>query len=365
MQRIGIDCRLASTISGLGSYTRQLTQALAKRSDPWSYVLFVRSPAEPWLRALAQGKCGIVAAPERHYSIAEQCTLPRRLRAEGIDLLLAPHFNVPIAFRGAFVCTVHDLALHRFPNDARLIRRIGYSLVLGSALKRAAMVIACSHFTQAELLRTYGPALQTKVRVIYQGISAAFSPRAPGERERVRTLFHLPQDFLLYVGNAKQHKNVQMLIDAFASLGEPSLSLVLVCSGREARSLRLADRVKRIEAVSEDQLAALYSAARGFVSASLYEGFGRPMVEAMTCGCPVIATRSASVPEICGEAATLVEPTLEGLVLGMRTLLAGDARARALQGLERAASFDWGRAAALHAEALGMLLARNREHATL
>jgi glycosyltransferase involved in cell wall biosynthesis len=303
---IAIDCRFAGTGTGLSRYTTELVEAMLARHDPdVRYVLLVRD-----VSAIAG-----VALPHRtvlvdipHYSRAEQTKLPQVLRATGADLAYFPHFNAPFFCPIPFVATVHDLILHRYPGDASFLKRAAYRILLHRTLRRARSVIAVSEWTRRDVARTYGPRIAKKTVVVGEGVTDEYVPQSQPRIQAVRDRYGLKKPFFLYVGNCKVHKNVQTLVSAF-SLAQPDAELVLVSGGAEARALRLPPGAKLLEGVPNDDLPALYSAAKCFVTASLDEGYCLPVAEALACGCPVIASNRAAIPEVLGGNGVLVEPT--------------------------------------------------------
>src|SRR5687768_17175203 len=153
MRRIGIDCRFAALPAGLGRYTRELVQELTKHPNI-QFVLFVRSKSEDWIPR--SSSVTVVEAPIPHYSLQEQVALPALIRAQKLDLYFAPHFNVPLSLPCPFVATIHDLILHRFPNEASGLKKIAYKLVMRSCIRRAKALIAVSEFTTSEIQSFYG-----------------------------------------------------------------------------------------------------------------------------------------------------------------------------------------------------------------
>ncbi|MBI1813196.1 glycosyltransferase family 4 protein [Candidatus Peregrinibacteria bacterium] len=327
MKRVGIDCRFAASRAGLGRYTRELVTRLLAREDGLRYTLFVADPHEPWLEAIQKRDFDIIPANFRPYSWAEQGRFPLILGHANIDLLFAPHFNVPLLCRVPFVVTVHDLILHRFPNRASFLRQHAYRFVMAHSIRRARHVIAVSNFTQREILSIYGNRLRSKVSVIHEGVGGEFR-RIPADRCReVLAKYAIDRPFFLYVGNAKQHKNVQALIDAFAIDHPANADLLLVTTGREADGLILRDDVRLLRDIDDDDLPALYSSAIAFVTASLYEGFGLPIIEAEACGCPVIALRKGAIPEVASPSAALLS-SLDDLPGALRNPPASPAMSR-------------------------------------
>lgn len=317
MPKIGIDCRFASSPHGLGRYTREIVAHLLKRDDPFDYVLFVSPDALPWARSLP-GSPTIVPFLAAHYSMSEHWVLPRKLRAAGIDLLFSTHFNVPLRCPVPFVVTIHDLILHRFPNSASFLKQRAYRLLMRHAVLRARGLIAVSRFTASEIGETYGSAAAKKVTVIGEGVDSSFRSRTREEQDAVLSRYQLTRPFFLYAGNAKEHKNVQMLIDAFAQAAIPGATLALASRGKETNTLNMKENVRLLPNVADEDLPALYSAAAAFVTASLYEGFGLPIAEAGACGCPVIATNRGSIPEVAPPGSVLLEPTVEAFAEALR-----------------------------------------------
>lgn len=311
---IGIDCRFAKTKSGIGRYTRELKRELKRRNDPWSYVFL--EPDIP------------------HYSLAEQLQLPKAIRTAHIDLLHVPHFNVPFNCPVPFIATIHDLILHSFPNEASLLKRAVYRTLMKNTVTKAKHLIAVSQFTADELKREYGENVANKTSVIHEGVSPQFHPASEEEKQRVRTKYNLPERFLLYVGSAKQHKNVQTLIDACPN----DLPLVLKTTGRESQYLSICANTQILDCDDTD-LPALYSATTLYVHPSLAEGFGLPILEAMACGTTVVASNCGSIPKITGGRAILVEPTVEGLRQGIEDAL--EAPSHPDQMVQHARNFSW------------------------
>lgn len=307
MQKILIDCRFAALHVGLGRYTRELVTHLYKQSSSNQYVLLVRNQQEEWIPKDAQ----TVEADIPHYSLQEQTVLPKIIRLSGADLFFCPHFNVPFFCPVPFIVTVHDLILHRYPNHASLLKRIAYHCIIGNAVRKAKSIVAVSNFTAQELSQVYGSSIAKKTIVIHEGVSDIYHPLYEKVIEVVLQKFAITRPYFLYVGNAKEHKNVQILIDAFHDANLHEADLLLVSGGPEAASLTLGANVRILPSVSDRDLPALYSGANALVTASLYEGYCLPVAEALACGCPVIASNRTVIPETADGHAMLIEPTRE------------------------------------------------------
>lgn len=210
---------------------------------------------------------------------------------------------------------------------------------MNHAVRKSEHILAVSNFTAGDIQKTYGEHLAGKITVTHEGVSDNFFPASIEEKNRIRKEFDLPDSFILYAGACKEHKNVQTLIDAMPM----NETLVLVTRGKEVARLRLTANIRVLNDVPEHDLPLLMSAASVYVQPSLYEGFGLPVLEAMACGTPVVATRRTSIPEIAGEYALLVEPTVGGIRNGIETVRKYPVDTNAAE--RHARSFSWKRMA--------------------
>ena len=294
---IGVDVRFAKTPFGIGRYTRELSKELSKRNDSWDYSFIC--PDIPY------------------YSLGEQTKMPREIRNADLDLIHIPHFNVPVRCPIPFVVTIHDLILHHYPNEAGFIKRSAYKFLMQNAVKKSAHIIAVSQFTADSIKETYGEHIGEKITVIHGGVSDNFKPASEDEKTEIRNRYDLNSKFIIYTGSAKEHKNVQTLIDACPE----ELKLVLVTGGKEVANLKTRSNTIILNDVADEDLPALLSSAECFVFPSLEEGFGLPAIEAMACGCPVVASNRGSLPEVCDGNAIIVEPTVNGIQSGINEQL--------------------------------------------
>jgi alpha-1,3-rhamnosyl/mannosyltransferase len=260
------------------------------------------------------------------------------------------------------VVTIHDLLFLDFPptrRHAAPLYRLLFRVTAGLMARRAAAVITDSEWSRRDLTRRLGlPA--DRVVPIPLGVSPRFRPVPPEGVRPVAARYGLDGEYLLYVGNFRPHKNVGALLAAYAALPAPlrrRVPLALAgAPGAGAAPLKavaaargLTEAVRFLGAVPDADLPALYAGATLFCFPSLAEGFGLPPLEAMACGAPVLCSDAASLPEVVGTAACLVDARRpEALAAGLEGLL-GDAAARARlreQGLARAAEFTPARFAA-------------------
>jgi len=228
--------------------------------------------------------------------------------------------------------------------------RLRYKMNL-RIMRHARAVIAISEHTRKDLLK-YCPFIPPeKVFAIHNGLERKWRRIEDEARlNPVRRTYGLEgRTIVLHVGNDNWYKNFATLLRAFAAVDNPELVLVKVgdcgAPNRELiRQLGIANRFVHIRGADDDQLMCLYNLATMLVFPSLHEGFGWPPLEAMACGCPVIATRKASLPEVCGEACLYVEPRdVDGIAAAIRTLNENsDMRADLIRrGLSQAQKFNW------------------------
>nr|MBP7686880.1 glycosyltransferase family 4 protein [Thermoflexales bacterium] len=301
-----------------------------------------------------------------------------------VDLFHSPDFTLPPTLPGVpTLLTVHDLSFVRDPDSAWPSLRAFLNKAVPRSVKRATHVLADSLATKHDLIELFGTPAE-KITVLYSGVEARFAPvRDSAEIERVCAKYQLPRPFILSVGTLQPRKNYGRLIQAFAELiNEPHPSTArrthpernaveskdvrrsaqdawhLVITGgkgwlyesifEQVKSLGLEQRVHFPGFVDDADLPALYSAADLFAYVSLYEGFGLPLLEAMACGTPVIASNVSSLPEVIGDAGLQVDPRdVTAITRALRVMLDQSAlRATSIAaGRDRARTFTWDKAA--------------------
>lgn len=355
--RIGIDARMAYySKAGIGRYVINLVKALRELNPPEEFLVFQsRKDKKPLVTP--PFKVYHLWTPSHHR--LEQITLPMELWPHKINLLHSPDFIPPFHFRGFSVITVHDLAFLIYPQILTK-ESIRYYSQIEEAVERADHIIAVSEWTKKDLVERLG-APETKITVVYEAAEEIYRPIDPQEaRCKVQELFGLDQRFILFVSTIEPRKNVPTLLKAFKIVRErcrEEVKLVLV-GGKGWLSENVFEMVDKLNLrrdvvflgfVPTEKLLYLYNAASLLAHPALYEGFGLPILEAMACGLPVVASNVSSIPEVTGSAAMLVDPEdEEALAAAIRRILKEPEFAQALKekGLRRASLFSWKKTAA-------------------
>lgn len=246
------------------------------------------------------------------------------------------------------IITIHDLIPLKYPEVSPKWRYY-YLYVLPWLLKQSQRVICVSQHTKQDLIDTYGlnPEL---VKVVYNGYDRhLFYPQISPE---ILTKYNLER-YLLYVGDLRFYKNLDRCLEAFNRLPFPDCQLAIAGKKDDffypqlqakVANLPAKERIVFLDYVPTADLPYLYSMAQGLVFASLYEGFGLPILEAMACGCPVLAGNATSLPEVGGDSALYVDPyDVDSIREGMELILGNENLRQDLKhkGLQRAKLFSW------------------------
>ncbi len=352
--RIGIDARKLHDF-GIGTYIRNLLRHLARIDNQTEFVILCRPEDRETLAAIGEN---FRPVPESsgNYSIAEQIRIPWALQREGVTLFHAPHYVLPPLVRCTSVVTIHDCIHLMFPQY--LPNRVALSYARASialAARRATRVMTVSESSKRDILR-FVDTQPEKIDVIYNAYDERFAIE-PREEDvvRVRERYQLHDEFILYAGNVKPHKNLERLIDALHLLRQRGLDHVkLVLIGddiskytalrRAVHKHQLHKYVRFLGYLPEETLAVMYRLASVFVFPSIYEGFGLPPLEAMASGTPVVTSNVSSLPEVAGDAAVLVDPyEPQSIADGIHRVLTDEGLRRDLvrKGIARAGQFSW------------------------
>src|SRR5579864_578819 len=367
--RIAIDYSAAvNQRAGIGRLVRNQVLALAEVDHDNDYrLVYARpnrdtTPQFPKARNFSRHEVGL---GERWLTILwhrAKLPLPADWLSGPVDLYHCPDFVLPPLRKARGILTVHDLAFLMRPDCADHRLRAYLEEVVPRSVRRADFIIADSENTRNDLVVLLG-VKPTSIAVVPGGVEDRFKRVTdPRQIQRARTRLGIGDEpFVLAIGVIEPRKNLNRLMDAFQVLkqrGNVPKDLKLVLAGGKGwlyddifehhAESRVRDDIVLPGFVSDDLLPAIYSTAEVLAFPSLYEGFGLPILEAMACGTPVVASRASCLPEVAEGAALLVDPNnVEGLTSALElVLLDGDLRMRLInQGLERAGEYTWRRAA--------------------
>jgi glycosyltransferase involved in cell wall biosynthesis len=372
--RVVLDARTASDhFPGIGRYVVSLSQALLQVAPELPLSLLYDPGAAATRLALPDlPRIACAASP---FSLEQQWLVPRLLGQLETTLYHSAYYMMPYRPGMPAVLTCYDLIPMVYPHYFTAWQRLVFRLAHGLVLRSARQILAISEATKADLVH-HLKVRPERVSVTPLAADAHFQPQTSDRVATARQKYALPEQYILYVGSNKPHKNLPHLVQAYAhsQRQRPAAKIPLVIAGPwdprypeamiEAQQLDISAKVLFLGPVAEGDLPALYSGATLFVFPSLYEGFGLPVLEAMACGLPVACANVSSLPEVAGQAALLFQPDdAEAISAAITDLLSDVERRHALarQGLRRAAEFSWQRTAVLTLEVYQMTLRKGSD----
>lgn len=348
--RVGIDLSVAGTNpAGTGIYGRSLVKAIKRVSDSEEIVAFSAPRNYP---------SGERRSPRSRLNtlyvdlIWRNVILPRRALDQHIDALHMPAFFIPLLKSVPIVVTMFDMTPLLHPSDFTLWRRLHSRLFIPHAARNADAIITISENSREDIIRLlHVPA--HKITITALGASPSMRRLAEGEVQACKAKLGLGQ-FILSVGTLEPRKNLRTLLRSLVHLSRDWPGLHIVHAGprgwkyastlRDINRLNLGRKVHLLGQVPLDELVRLYNAATVFVYPSLYEGFGLPVLEAMACGCPVVASNTSAIPEVAGDAALLIDPMdPQAIADAIQNVLVNEELSKELRqrGLRRAKFFSW------------------------
>jgi glycosyltransferase involved in cell wall biosynthesis len=338
---------------GVKVYTKKLLPLLFSYGAQHEFVLIYQNPKLPGTYAqyknveeIAVGLPGTVTW--------DQLAVPWVAWKKRLDLIFNPKFTVPFFTKAKTMFVLHGSEWFVIPEHFLKHDQWYFNLFVPLYCRRSDAFVAVSNAVKADVVKHTGVD-ERKVFPIHNGFDPdIFQPvRDPARLRAVRDKYRLPERFILWCGQIESRKNIARLLRAFASIKD-DVPHQLVLAGEQRWStraelqvmedLQLRDRVYFPGWIQHGDLPAVYSLADLFAFPSLYEGFGIPLIEAMACGCPVVAADTCAAPEVLGGSGWLVDPlSVESIAAGMKKVLF-DSELRAAmvaKGIERAKAFSW------------------------
>lgn len=341
MPSVLLDLRMVhGRLHGIARYALELARRLPALAPDWEFSALVPSEGLPGGLGPLAPRIPLHRSRAGFLSLLEQPVLAAELLRHAPDLFHATSFSLPLLWPGRLVATLHDANHLALPELYGPGRRAYYRLVVGPRARSAAALLTVSDFSREELARHLGLS-PYRLQVIAPGVDARFTPPTAHEAQAFRERHALPARYLAVVGNPKPHKNLALLAGIAPSLPLP---LVLLAGEGTREALGFAPTTRELPDLSEDEMPLFYGAAAALLMPSRYEGFGLPALEALACGCPVLAANGSAVHEVTGDAALLLSPDdAAAWREALLRLLRDEPQRRELvaRGLERAARFSW------------------------
>lgn len=298
-----------------------------------------------------------VICPTRNELVIKQCWFPYILARLQLDVMHYPSFPPPYIqlSRTHTVMTLHDAGPWRYPHALTLHGRLYFRTLLARGMRSCARVITVSEHAKSEIKHFLGDRHLAKITVIPEAAHPSFAIACSNTlKQEVRARYQLPERYLLTVATVEPRKNLVTLLDAYLllqqHLGTDCPPLIIV--GRQGWNCTdIADYTKQLAGlvhfpgyVADEDLVALYQMAICLVFPSLYEGFGLPVLEAMSAGCPVITSNTSSLPEVAGDAGLLIHPlSAHDIYMAIRSSLEDEKLREQMvrDGRVQAARFSW------------------------
>jgi glycosyltransferase involved in cell wall biosynthesis len=359
---IGIDVTpLPPRPVGAGNYMIQLVRALATLPTTHHFVIFSQNSGKELIGDLPSQNIEWLIVPDLNPGLRliwEQLMLPGLVKRSGVDLLHSLHYTRPRNLSCSSVVTFHDMTFFLYPQLHTRLKRLFFPWAIRMSSRRADALIAVSESTRRDAIRLLDISPE-RIFAVPSGVNQEFRPiDDPNLLRSCRDKYHLPDEFILFVGLIEPRKNLPLLLHSYARLvgngNYPALVLVGRLGWRYQEIFQLVDRLNLkdkvflTDYVPAEDLPIIYNLARAFVYPSFYEGFGFPPLEAMACGIPVITTAVSAMLDYVGDAGILVPPNDEiALTSALQELLSDTSlRLRLSQvGRQHAAGFSWERTA--------------------
>jgi glycosyltransferase involved in cell wall biosynthesis len=334
-------------VTGTERYSVELLSAMADLDPPESIKVYLDTAAQP--PGLRMPGTAVPLPARRFWTVR---TLSAEMRRDPPDLLFVPSHVIP-PLHPTSVVTIHDLGYLAEPDCHPALHRKQLEWATRWNVKAAAGIIAVSAATKRDLVDLLGVD-PDRIEVIHHGVSRTLAPASENAVAAVRARYGIGSRTVLSVGTIQPRKNLVRLIQAFEQLAadDPEIQLLL-CGApgwstepilHRAAASPFHTRIRQIGYVPDSELSALFSSAAVLAFPSLYEGFGMPVLESMACGTPVVAANRSSLPEICGDAAVLIDPfDAASIAAGIHQAIHDDELRRDLvtRGFQQAQNFRW------------------------
>jgi glycosyltransferase involved in cell wall biosynthesis len=359
--RIAVNTRLLlkGKLEGIGWYTHQMLQRIVKNHPEHEFLFIFDRPYDESF-VFGPNVKAVVAPPQARHPVLFylwfEWSVPFLLRRWKADVFLSPDGLGSLSTKVPTCLVMHDLAFEHFPEHLIRVHRMYLRHYSPRFARKAKRIVTVSEFSKTDIAGRYKISPE-KIDVTYNGAHDAYQPLLPADREAVKQQYADGHEYFVFAGALHPRKNVVMLLKAFISFKRRQKSgMKLVIVGRMAwkfeelaalrATMEFKDDVKWVGYMGVDELSRVMGAAYALVYASLFEGFGIPILEAMKCGVPGIVSNTSSMPEVIGDAGILVDPTDQGAITGAMEKIYKDEELRATlsrKAIRQAERFSWDR----------------------
>ena len=364
MKRILIDGRFIGVGDSQTRLVMELVKGILKLDKENDYTLLVRPQAKAQISNLDSEEyrnLSIKMLDIKHYGIAEQTKLLKYLKEEKFDLVHFTQFNHPIRYRGNYVITIQDMTLFGHLHRQNIVKKLAFGSVIKSAAKNSTKIICISKTTMEEVA-SYFNIPKDKFTVTYLGIDHQnYNMNVKSRSEEIDKFekkYHIAEEYILYTGMWKRHKNILRMLKAFEKFKTQNVDnkIQLVLVGKVDKSepevmkeitrinLTINDAIIVTGYIDEIELPIAYAGAFAYCMPSLSEGFGWPPLEAMACGTPVISSHESCMPEILGKAPLYFDAyNVDDIAKKMETIISDKELRKELikKGLEQVKKYNW------------------------
>lgn len=335
--------------AGIGQYSSNVIKNLLDREENEYSVIMQKSVSEHNSKIISVNDF----KNSRERIFFEQFILPSKY-SKKFDLIHYLDYSSPyINMKTPFITTIHDLSFYKYPETFSYGSMKIKQILTPKSIKRADKIIAVSESTKRDIVRLF-PEADEKIRVIYQAVTGFNRVENRNEVKQVTSKYGITGQYILGVGTIEPRKNLKSLIKAFKQVHKKFKDIKLVLVGKKGWLYDeffsqldkddLKDNIIYTGYVEQEDLKYIYSGAECFIYPSLYEGFGLPPLEAMSCGVPVIVSNSSSLPEVVGKAGILVNPLdIDEITQSIINVLSNINLKNKLidAGLEQSKQFNW------------------------
>ncbi len=349
--KIGIDARLWNQ-TGVGRYIRNLVRGIDDLDTSHEYYIYLLDDEFNSLKFKSKN-IHKRRANIRWHTLREQILFPKVIEKDQLDLMHFTYYSVPYFYKKPYVITLHDLIIYHFmtgeastlPIVFYRVKHLAYKFLLSQMRKNAVRIIVPLEATKQDVVKIF-PQVKDKIVVTKEGFDLSFTQDNEVSNHVKRLL---DEKFFLYVGNAYPHKNVKRLIESFLKLGDHRYKLVLVGKNdyfyERLREIYINENIVFLHDISDSDLSALYKNSLGLINPSLMEGFGLPVLEAMSLGSPVAASDTPAFREVCGDVAIYFNPKDDEKIFNslkkIKDMPLEEKKHRVQQGKARAKTFSW------------------------